>query len=94
MKTSYANKLRLNILHTLNVELAIKTYGLPPGPQAFHDITGEPVPKDTIVLAGLHKARMLQPQYFSAEELAASIKWLTEYQFKIPNALPPVRTWS
>lgn len=76
------------IVRDLDIEAArpmFRQMGFPAN--SVHPLTGKPVDEDEIILAGLHKARIMAPLPYSNELRDLSRKWLEEHRYEIPGSV-------
>ena len=76
---------KLHILKKLDVEACRSDFRARNFKQAYHDVTGELISEDEVILCALHKARLMQSRFFSKEEKDLSKKWLSDHQYQIPK---------
>ena len=78
------NQEKLRILKELDVEAALN--GAPGARNVVvggYKDTGQWADAKETALAGLHRARLMSPNHFTAEERATSTKWLFENGWRV-----------
>jgi hypothetical protein len=72
---------KLRIARELDVDAALA--GSPYTPPGGYKDTGEYAGQRETVLAGLHRARIMQPRHFSKEERRLSKQWLFDNGWRV-----------
>ena len=84
MALSERDKEKIRIARELDVEAALNsTPGARDVVVGGYKDTGQWADAKETALAGLHRARLMQPRHFTAEERATSTKWLFEHGWRV-----------
>jgi hypothetical protein len=85
IKTLTTIAMAVDIMRRLDIDAAIKNAPPETVPTGGHKDNGEFLDMREIVLAALHKARVMQPRYFTPDERLLSVTRLRNNGWKVPT---------